>query len=279
MLTEGARRLWYNRNSFTSRQRGQSKGMHSSPYITYVGHATVLIEMDGVRVLTDPLLRDRAGHLRRSSSPVNPAWHRQLDAVLISHAHWDHLDLPSLRMLGYATRLIVPRGAGQYLRQLGFQRVQEMRVGEVVSIRSVKVAATSAYHTGFRPPFGPDAACLGFVVRGSRRVYFAGDTDVFPAMAELANALDLALLPVWGWGPRLGNGHMDPRRAAEALTLLRPRVAVPIHWGTLYPLGLGWTRTEFLKHPPHAFARHAARLAPHVEVRIIAPGKPIGPIH
>ena len=248
--------------------------MHSSPRLTYLGHATVLIEMDGVRVLTDPLLRHRTGHLRRHAPPIDPLRHRRVDAVLISHLHWDHLDLPSLRMVGRQARLIVPRGAGRALRRWGFQRVEEIDAGEATHVGPLRVEATKARHAGFRPPFGPHTACLGYVARGSRGVYFAGDTDLFPEMASLGG-LDAALLPVWGWGPTLGAGHLDPRRAAEALTLLRPRLAVPIHWGTFCPIGMGWARPRFLTHPPHAFKRHAAHLAPEVEVRIVRPGHPI----
>jgi L-ascorbate metabolism protein UlaG (beta-lactamase superfamily) len=83
--------------------------------------------------------------------------------------------------------------------------------------------------------------------------------------------LDLALLPVWGWGPKVGEGHLAPRTAAEALQLLRPRVAVPIHWGTFFPFWLrGHSR---LSDPPHEFARHASELAPGVDVRILQPGE------
>ena len=92
-------------------------------------------------------------------------------------------------------------------------------------------------------------------------------------MAGLAEDLDVALIPVWGWGPTLGSGHLTPILAAEALTLLRPRLAVPIHWGTFCPLGMGWLRPRFLSSPPHDFARHAAHLAPEVKVRVLAPGE------
>ncbi|HLF26188.1 MAG TPA: MBL fold metallo-hydrolase [Anaerolineae bacterium] len=248
--------------------------MKLPPHLTYLGHATVLIDLDGVRLLTDPLLRQRAVHLRRRSSPIDPIGCLPVDAVLISHLHWDHLDLPSLRALGHHTRLIVPRGAARALRGWGFQRVEEIAAGETTRVGGVKVEATSAHHVGFRLPFGPRTACLGYIVRGSHQVYFAGDTDLFPGMAELGNDLDAALLPVWGWGPTLGAGHLDPWRAAEALALLRPRIAVPIHWGTFCPLGMGWARPRFLTHPPVAFAQHAAQLAPEVEVRIITPGQP-----
>jgi len=104
-------------------------------------------------------------------------------------------------------------------------------------------------------------------------VYFAGDTDLFPEMANLSDELDVALLPVWGWGPKLGVGHLTPERAAEALTLLWPRVAVPIHWGTLRPLAIGKIASNFLAEPPLAFRKHAAQLAPEVQVEILAPGR------
>jgi L-ascorbate metabolism protein UlaG (beta-lactamase superfamily) len=109
------------------------------------------------------------------------------------------------------------------------------------------------------------------VESSSRRVYFAGDTDVFPSMAELAPELDVALLPVWGWGPRLGPGHMDPGRAATALELLRPRVAMPIHWGTFWPLGLGRVRQARLVEPPHEFVTLARETTPSVRVRVALP--------
>jgi L-ascorbate metabolism protein UlaG (beta-lactamase superfamily) len=243
--------------------------------VTYVGHATVLVELDGRRLLTDPLLRNRIGYLRRQSARVDPACHRGLDAVLISHLHWDHLDLPSLRRMGRDTPLVVPRGAAGALARGGFRALHELAVGETLQLGSVTIEATPALHSGFRPPFGPSTDCLGYVIHGSRTVYFAGDTDLFPEMAGLGGRLDVALLPVWGWGPTLGPGHLDPRRAAEALRLLRPRLAVPIHWGTLCPIGLGRRRPAFLREPPHAFAAHAAELAPEVGVRILAPGEPL----
>ena len=75
---------------------------------------------------------------------------------------------------------------------------------------------------------------MGYLIRGSHQIYFAGDTDLFEGMATLAPDLEIALVPIWGWGPSLGPGHLDPRRAAEALRLLQPLLAVPIHWETLH---------------------------------------------
>ncbi len=99
--------------------------------IVFLGHATVLIELDGVRLLTDPLLRARVAHLRRQVPSVDASVLADPDAVLISHLHHDHLDLTSLRRLGRDTPLIVPAGAGAWLRRRGFTTVTELSVGEV----------------------------------------------------------------------------------------------------------------------------------------------------
>jgi len=92
-------------------------------------------------------------------------------------------------------------------------------------------------------------------------------------MELLGEGLDLALLPVWGWGPTLGPGHLDPERAARAAALLSPRIAVPIHWGTLYPLGLARLRPGPLRSPGWEFAARMREIAPQVEARVLAPGE------
>lgn len=246
--------------------------MTSERHLTYVGHATVLIEMDGVRLLTDPILRNRVSGIRRQSRPVHPAWQRDLDAVLISHLHLDHLDLPSMRMLDRDIHLIAPAGTADVLHGEGFSNIEEIRIADSTKVGPVKVTATYAHHQGGRYPFGPSADCVGYLVSGTSSVYFAGDTDIFPEMADLEPKLDVALLPVWGWGPTLGDDHMSPRKAAESLTLLRPRMAVPIHWGTFAPIGMGWMQPRFLTDPPHHFKDHATDVAPEVDVHIVDPG-------
>jgi L-ascorbate metabolism protein UlaG (beta-lactamase superfamily) len=205
-------------------------------------------------------------HLRRHGAA--PAAPRAVDAVLLSHLHYDHLDLPSLRRLGLDIRVIAPRGAGRVLR--GFGAVSEVVGGEVVEVGGVAVEVVRAEHDDRRRPLGPRAQPVGFVARAEHSVYFAGDTDVFPEMAELG-PLEVALLPVAGWGPKLGPGHLDAAHAARAAALIRPRIAVPIHWGTLHPRLR--RRGAWFSDPPRAFAAQVAELAPEVAVRVLASGE------
>lgn len=206
--------------------------------------------------------------------PVDARALRGVDAVLISHAHYDHLDMPSLEKLGTKVPVVVPRGLGGLLRKRRFESVLEVEVGETFSLGSLQVTAVPADHEGGRGPFGASADPIGYVVAGSSTLYFAGDTDLFPGMSELGQ-IDVGLIPIWGWGPTLGRGaHLDPKRAAEALTLVGPRVAIPIHWGTYFPMHLGLRRTpRFLELPPAEFVVAAREVAPDVEVRVLRPGE------
>jgi L-ascorbate metabolism protein UlaG (beta-lactamase superfamily) len=245
----------------------------TSGSITYLGHSTVVIELDGVRILTDPILRPRVGPLVRAEAPIEPGHWSRMDAVLISHSHWDHLDVGSLRLVGQDVPLLVPRGMARRLVGRGFRRVIELDPGDRTTVGAVALEATEARHRGFGPPIGSTERCIGFLVEGSRMVYFPGDTALFEGMADLARGLDLALMPVWGWGPTARTSeHLDPFGAARALQLLRPRLAVPIHWGTLHPIGFRWLRPSTRVDPPHVFARLAADLAPATMVRVLPVG-------
>jgi L-ascorbate metabolism protein UlaG (beta-lactamase superfamily) len=235
--------------------------------VTWLGHSTVVLDLDGTRVITDPVLRRRVFHLRREAAVADELV-AALDGILVSHTHFDHLDFPSLRRLDRAATVAAPHGAGTLVRRRGFRHVVELGAGDTLELGSITVRATHADHESSRGPFSGRTASLGYLLEGSATVYFAGDTDIFDGMRELG-PVDVALIPIWGWGPKLGPGHLDPKGAAEVLTLVRPRIVVPIHWGTF--------STPFAKRPDDSrareFIRFAHELAPEVEVRVLRHGE------
>lgn len=246
--------------------------MSEPTYVRWLGHSTVLMNQADTWILTDPVLRRRVAHLWRRFPVLPHDWPERVDAILISHLHHDHLDLPSLKRLGRDKLLLVPRGAGEWLQRRGFQNVKELAIGDSEQVERMRITAVPADHDGWRPPFGPTAETIGFMIEGQQSIYFAGDTDLFAGMTGLASELDLALIPVWGWGATLGKGHLDPFRAAEAVQRLKPRIAVPIHWGTFHPIGATLRNAGFLVEPPEIFAEAARGIAANTEIRILAPG-------
>ncbi|MFF9730410.1 MBL fold metallo-hydrolase [Streptomyces albidoflavus] len=249
--------------------------------ITWWGHATCTVEDSGVRLLTDPVFARRLAHLRRRRGAPPPARAAVADAVLVSHLHADHLHLPSLARLAAGTKLLVPRGAVRAvpgLRRLARLDVVEVGPGDTEKVGPVTVRVVPALHDGRRMPVGPRRTpALGFVVDGRARTYFAGDTGLFDTMAEEAGPVDVALLPVGGWGPGLGHHHLDATRAAEALRRLAPASAVPVHYGTYWPIGLDAVRPHEFHSPGDEFVRKAAVSAPGVRVHLLDHGESVRP--
>lgn len=255
----------------------------SETRVTWWGHSTMWLVDSGTTFLTDPLLSDRLVHLRRMAGPT-PRLPGAPDAVLLSHLHADHFHLPSLRAVPGTPLLIVPRGAAGFVAQaMGpawADRCVELAPGEETAVGAVKIRAVPAAHPGGRGPWSrSQAVALGFVVEGVSRSWYAGDTGLFDEMSELA-PLDLALIPVGGWGPTLGShGHLDAAAGAEALRRVKSSWAVPVHYGTFWPIGLTRVRPHMFSEPGEEFARRAARTAPDTQVRVLDHGETltIGP--
>lgn len=247
--------------------------MTGTAAITWWGHATVTIADAGVRVLTDPVLVGRIAHLHRRGGPTPAEECARADVILISHLHLDHLHPPSIRRCSRSATILLPHGGSPLLRGISAGRVAEVEPGDHFRFGAIDIEVVYAEHDGRRGPWSPLVGpAVGYVVTGSARTYFAGDTNIFAGMRALGD-LDVAVLPVWGWGPTLGPGHLDPARAAEALRLLAPRTAVPVHYGTFWPYGMDRFRAHRFIDPGHEFARHAGILTPEVDARVLLPGE------
>ena len=240
--------------------------------LTWVGHATTLVDVGGYRVITDPLMTKRVAHLRRRR-PLPSADLHEADLILLSHVHLDHLHAPSLKRLRPTVDVLTPRGSGLLLRKAGFDRVQEVDVGDRITTGPVTVEVVPAAHKHGRGPHSRvTARPVGYVVEGAgRRVYFPGDTDLFDAMADLTD-IDAALLPIWGWGPTLGVGHLDPTRAATATGLIRPSMVVPIHWGTYSPEDGRRQLPSWFEKPPELFEQALTDASLRVRLHLLEPG-------
>ena len=205
--------------------------------LTFLGHSTVLIEVDDLRILMDPVLREGLGPVRRQVQAILPELFADLDAVFISHGHHDHLDLAVPAPDPGPAHGHRPAGVRRHrAAKAGLGPVEEVEPGDRLDHRPRPLRRRPrADHSGKREPFGPDGPAIGCVVAGSRTVYFPGDTDLFPGMDDLAGASTSRCCPCGAGARTIGQGHMNPERAAQAVAMLRPapRRADPL--GDLLP--------------------------------------------
>lgn len=250
--------------------------------LTWLGHSSVLVETGGLRVLADPVLRSRAGALRRAV-PLPPVVERLrdgdgVDAIVVSHLHHDHCDLPTLRRLAPPV-LLVPPGAAAWMSAHGVPGAVELAPGEAWDLGGgARIVATEADHDGRRQPWGPRAGSVGHLVESEAAcAWLAGDTGWFEGLAGVPRLakrgrIDVAAVPVAGWGPRLGRGHLDPAGAARAVATVAARAAVPVHWGTLHLAALRGATRGHLESAGPRFRDAARRLAPDTDVRVLPVG-------
>jgi L-ascorbate metabolism protein UlaG (beta-lactamase superfamily) len=250
--------------------------------VTYIGHATLLLEIGGATILTDPNFDARLGRVLPRVSPPGIALEKlpKLDALLLTHAHADHLSFDSLERLPRQVPLYAPPAVAKWLRRLGFDHAVDLGPGESAKIGNVTVSAAAATHRGNR--YGYDrwrSDANMYLLDGGETIFFAGDTALVEDTHGLvertlwANGreLDLALLPI-GWAPwwkssGFRKGHLTHDDALDLFERLRARVLVPYHWGTFRHV----TATAH-----DAIRRLRERLTDHhlgAAVRIIEPGE------
>ncbi|MFF5449187.1 MBL fold metallo-hydrolase [Streptomyces sp. NPDC012888] len=210
---------------------------------TWAGHASWVLRVGGLTVLTDPVWSRRILGTPARMTPVGVRWEDlpPVDAVVISHNHYDHLDAPTLRLLPRTTPLFVPAGLGHWCRRRGFTRVTELDWWEAAELDGVRFDFVPAHHWSKRTLLDTCRSLWGGWVltdgAADRRVYFAGDTGYGHWFAEIGRrypGIDLALLPVGAYAPRwwLRDVHTDPEEAVQACLDVGARRMAPMHWGT-----------------------------------------------
>jgi L-ascorbate metabolism protein UlaG (beta-lactamase superfamily) len=214
--------------------------------VTWFGHASALLEVDGARVLVDPVWGDRVspspilGPTRLHEPPIPLAELPPVDAVLISHDHYDHLDLPTVRFLlaHQSAPFVVPLGIGEHLRkwQVPEERIVELDWDQGTTVAGLELTCTEARHFSGRYFYRDTTLWASWAITGPRhRVFFGGDTGYHPAFAGIGARLgpfDLTLLPVGAYNDAWHFIHMDPEEAVRAHGDLGGRVLLPIHWAT-----------------------------------------------
>jgi len=213
---------------------------------TWIGWASVLVEIDGRKILTDPIWSERCspstmvGPKRFHPPPISLRELPPIDAVVISHDHYDHLDMPTIRALGSrGTDFVVPLGVGAHLERWGVasHQIHELDWNESIDVKGLSITATPARHySGRNPRHGNETLWASWVVRGPRhRIFFSGDSgysEQFRRIGAEHGPFDLTLIKIGASDPTWSEIHMTPEEAVQTHVDVRGRVMLPVHWAT-----------------------------------------------
>jgi len=208
--------------------------------LTWIGHASFLVQSPGVNLLIDPNWARWLKVIKRLREPgIELNALPEIDAVLVTHAHFDHLDRKTLRLVARDQPIVVPRNVGRLVQGLGFDRVHELDVWESMQLGSVRVTMTPAHHWGARMLADNHRGFGGFLLEiEGRTIFHCGDSAYFPGFSEIGRRqpVDIALMPIGAYdAPSKREVHMTPEDALRAFVELGAQTLVPMHYGT-FPL-------------------------------------------
>ncbi len=242
--------------------------------VTWVGHATFFLQFAGHSVVVDPNWARWHGFVKRIREPGLPLEAiPELDLVLVSHAHFDHLHKPSLKVLQARGGIVVPRGSASLVRRLGFPAVHELKVWDAIEFNSMNVIHTPSHHWGARYLHDVHRDYGGYLIEsGGKSVFHCGDSAWFDGFAEIGRRhqnIDVALMPIGAYDAPSGRDvHMNPEEAVRAFAELGAKVMIPMHYGT-FPLG-----NEPPEEPVERLLMEADRLG--ISEKILIPEEGVG---
>jgi len=242
--------------------------------ITWIGHASFLIQTHEVNVLIDPLWSMWLKVIKRLKQPGFHIHHLpSIDLVLVTHAHFDHLDRRTLRRVAADQPIVVPLGVGNLVHRLGFNIVHELDEWQLIELAPLKISLTPAHHWGARFLADSHRGFGGFVIAADgRTVFHCGDSAYFPGFKEIGNRykIDISLLPIGAYDPPLAREvHMNPEEAVQAFVELGAKTLVPMHYGTF--------RLSFepMDEPPQRLLTAARARGIEDKVVVMTEGKPV----
>ena len=208
-------------------------------FIANLGHSTMLFQYKGIKILTDPFLSPHIFGIRRQKPALNPNILPKVDFILISHAHYDHLDMRTLRRLKRNATLVIPENVKPVIGRTHFRNIIEMKVGEKYTEQNVKITALPVKHNKGRSMLFPNTGVQSYHIQiEDKTFYFGGDSAYFEGYKEIGKNyhIDVAFLPIGGYEPTLllKNVHMSPWEAIQSFEDLNAGYIVPMHYGTYH---------------------------------------------